>query len=68
MKLYRHNYEILNFPVECFIGSRRETAKTPVSPLLSALKELEECSTRPEAEINEILLFYGLKPESIDDL
>lgn len=68
MKLYRCNYGILNFPVECFVVPRLEASKAAVSPLLAALNELKQCPTLSEAEINEILLFYGLKSESIDDL
>ncbi|WP_147432549.1 hypothetical protein [Pseudomonas sp. WPR_5_2] len=67
MKLYSHKFQILNLPVDSFVVSRREVSRTQISSLLSAINELNN-SKLSKAELDEILLFYGLIPEADDEL
>lgn len=67
MKLYPHKFEILNLPVDGFVVSRGEMSRTQDSPLLLAISELKN-SKLSKAEIDEVLLFYGLISQTDDDL
>ncbi len=67
MKLYPHKFEILNLPVDGFVVSRGEISRTQDSPLLLAISELKN-SKLSKAEIDEVLLFYGLISQTDDDL
>ena len=67
MKLYPRKFEILNLPVDGFVVSRLEITRAQDSPLLSAINELKN-SKLSKAEVDEVLLFYGLISQADDDL
>lgn len=67
MKLYPHKFEVLNLPVDGFVVSRGEISRAQDSPLLLAISELKN-SKLSKAEIDEVLLFYGLISQTDDDL
>ncbi|WP_191623017.1 hypothetical protein [Pseudomonas fluorescens] len=67
MKLYPYTFEILNLPVDGFVVSKCEISRERGSPLLSAINELGN-SKLSSAEVEEVLLFYGLISHTEDDL
>ncbi len=67
MKLYPHKFEILNLPVDGFVISRGEISRTQDSPLLLAINEQKK-TRLSKAEVDEVLLFYGLISQTDDDL
>ena len=60
MKLNQYGYEILNFPVDSFVVSKRGVSTEKYSCALSALNELYECSIISREELDECLSTCGL--------
>ncbi|MGY2263436.1 hypothetical protein [Pseudomonas sp. SDO55104_S430] len=62
MKLFSSKFEIINLPVDGYLVSRKEQSRTRESSLLMAINELKD-PTLSKEEVDEILVFYGLKPD-----